>query len=106
MGGARASQIWHNDRMAVGRAERRKERTPQFLAVFGPELAPAALDLLEVTELAWHDCYGEVSPSHGVVDDMLTVSGGTIDGLVKSALLAVTDWRDLRVTAESLRRQK
>ncbi len=92
--------------MAVGRAERRKERTPQFLATFGPDLAPVALDLLDVTELAWHDCYGEVSPPQGVVDDMLTVSGATIDGLVKAALLAVTDSRDLRLTAESLCRQQ
>ena len=92
--------------MAVGRAERRKERTAQFLAVFGPDVAPVALDLLEVTELAWHDCYGEVSPPKRVVDDILTVSDATIDGLVKASLLAVTDWRDLRITAESLRRQQ
>lgn len=92
--------------MAVGRTERREERTPQFLAAFGSDLAPIALDLLEVTELAWHDCYGEVSPPDRVVDDMLTVSGARIDGLVKAALLAVTDWRDLRLAAESLRRQQ
>ena len=56
--------------MAVGRAARRNERTPQFLAVFGPESAPAALDLLEVTELAWHDCYAEVTPREDIVEDM------------------------------------
>ena len=92
--------------MAIGRAERRNERTPQFVAVFGPDLAPAALDLLELTELAWHDCYGESSPPQDVIDDMLTVSGGTVDGLVRAARLAVIDSRDLKLAAERLRGQR
>ena len=89
--------------MAVGRAERRKERVSQFVEVFGKSQAPLALDLLEITELAWHDCYGEVTPPRSVIEDMLTVSGGTIAGLIQAALLAVTDWRDLSVAAEERR---
>ena len=89
--------------MAVGRAERRREREPQFVAVFGAQQAPVALDLFDLFELAWHDCYGEVTPSLGVVEDMLIMSDGTIEGLVQAALLAVTDWRDLNVAANTRR---
>jgi hypothetical protein len=89
--------------MAVGRAERRSEREPRVAAFFDEDQTPRALDLLDLTELAWHDCYGEVTPSEGVIDDMLTVSGGSIDGLIKAARLAVTDPRDLKVAAEERR---
>lgn len=91
--------------MAVGRVERRREREPQFVAVFGEQQAPVALDLFDLFELAWHDCYGEITPSSAVVDDMLTLSDGTIGGLVQAALLAVTDWRDLSVAADTRRNQ-
>lgn len=91
--------------MAVGRVERRREREPRFVAVFGEQQAPVALDLFDLFELAWHDCYGEVTPSPDVVEDMLTLSDGTIGGLVHAALLAVTDWRDLRVAADTKRNQ-
>ena len=89
--------------MAVGRVERRREREPQFVVVFGEQQAPVALDLFDLFEFAWHDCYGEVPPSPHVVEDMLTLSDGTIGGLVHAALLAVTDWRDLRVAADTRR---
>ncbi len=91
--------------MAVGREERRREREPRVAACFDEDQTPRALDLLELTELAWHDCYGEVTPSEGVIDDMLTVSGGSIDGLIKAARLAVTDPRDLKVAAEQRRKR-
>jgi len=71
--------------------------------VFGEDGAERALDLLEIVELAWHDCYGERTPSDGVIDDMLLVSGGTLDGLIAAALLGITDWRDLRVAADKRR---
>ena len=89
--------------MAVGRVERRREREPQFVVVFGEQQAPVALDIFDIFELAWHDCYGEITPSPGVVEDMLSLSDGTIGGLVQAALLAVTDWRDLRVAADTRR---
>ncbi len=71
--------------------------------MFGEAGADRALDLLELVELAWHDCYGERSPSDQVIDDMLVVSDGTLDGLVAAAHLGITDWRDLRVAADKRR---
>lgn len=61
----------------------------------------AALDLLELTELAGNDCYGEVSPPTQVVDDILTVSEGRLDLLAQAVRLAVEDFRDLRMQAEA-----
>jgi hypothetical protein len=89
--------------MAVSRAERRKDRTPRAIAVFGENLAPFALDLLELTELAWHDCYGEVTPSEDIIEDMLLLSEGSIERLIQVTRLGVTDWRDLKVAAEKFR---
>lgn len=74
--------------------------------MFGDERAPFALDLLELTELAWHDCYGEITPSEDVVDDMLLLSEGSIERLAQVARLAVADWRDLKVAAEELRQKR
>ena len=89
--------------MAVSRADRRRAREPRVAALFGPEGAPHALDLLELVELAWHDCYGDVTPSEAQIDDMLLLSEGHIDKLVAAARLAVTDWRDLKVAADARR---
>lgn len=89
--------------MAVSRAERRKDRTPRVIAVFGDERAPIALDLLELTELAWHDCYGEITPSEDLIEDMLLLSKGSIERLIQMALLMVVDWRDLKVAADEVR---
>ena len=44
------------------------------MAIFGDALAASVLDLLELTELAWHDCYGETTPSEEMVDDILLCS--------------------------------
>ncbi len=63
----------------------------------------AGLDLLELAELAWHDCYGEITPSEAVVDDILIVSEGTLAGLIRAVRLAVTDRRDLMVLADDMR---
>jgi hypothetical protein len=72
--------------------------------VFGNiDVTSRALDLLEIVELAWHDCYGEITPPEEVVDDILVLSGGELGGLVMAAHLAVTDWRDLRVPADQVR---
>lgn len=90
--------------MAVGRAERREERRQRVVEVFGEDQAPVALDLLELTELAWHDCYGEVSPSEELIEDMLLLSEGKIELLIYAARLGVTDWRDLKVAAGEIRR--
>jgi hypothetical protein len=69
--------------MAVGRAARRIEREPRFVEVFGADGAPRALDLLEIVEFAWHDCYQEVTPPDGVIDDML---GSATDAWIVSSM--------------------
>jgi hypothetical protein len=43
------------------------------------------LELLELTDFAWHDCYGEVTPPEHVVDDLFVVAQGTLAGLVRAA---------------------
>jgi hypothetical protein len=89
--------------MPTSRAGRRQIRTPRVVEMFGVERAPFALDLLELTELAWHDCHGDVAPSEMVIEDMLVCSNGNIERLIQAARPAVTDWRDLRVAADQLR---
>ena len=84
------------------RAMRREQRRPRAEAAFG-SAAAAALDLLELTELAWHDCYGEVNPPDEVVEDMFAVSKGRLDLLASAARLAVEDRRDLRLQADAIR---
>jgi hypothetical protein len=59
--------------------------------------------LLELLELAWHDCYREISPSENIIDDVLLLSDGSMDKLVSAARLAVTDWRDLKMAAAGFR---
>jgi hypothetical protein len=85
------------------RAQRRQNRLARVVGIFGPS-ADAALDLLELTELAWHGCYGEVSPPEQVVDNILLVSEGRLDLLAHAARLAVEDFRDLQMQAEALRK--
>lgn len=95
--------IWHSVRlMAIGRKNRRAERRERVEAVVGAAHVDAALDVLELMELAWHDCYGESTPPEQVVDDVLAVSGGDLASLASAALLGVVDWRDLRVAAEDI----
>ena len=88
--------------MAMSRAERRAERTDRATLEFSPR-SEAALDLLELTELAWHDCYGEATPPETVVDDIFVVAKGSLADLIHAARLAVTDFRDLRMSADQVR---
>ena len=78
--------------------------TPRLQAAFGPAVAGQARDVLVLTEMAWHDCYGEAAPPASVIDDILVVADGDLGRLVQAALLAVTDFRDLRVVADAKRR--
>lgn len=89
--------------VSVGRGERRGGRQSRAVAAFGPSRAGAALDLLELVELAWHDCYGDITPPEEVIDDILLVSKGSFEKLVSAALLAVQDWRDLKMAADRAR---
>ncbi len=72
-------------------------------AEFGPD-AEAVLDVLELTEFAWHDCYGEASPPDRIIDDVFVVAAGSLPGFVRAARLAVEDCRDLRLQADSAQR--
>lgn len=85
--------------MVIGRKNRRVARRDRVEAVMGATDVDAALDVIELMELAWHDCYGEPSPPEQVIDDVLTVSRGDLASLASAALLGVTDWRDLRLAA-------
>lgn len=91
--------------MAIGRAERRAGRHVLIAPAFPAEQVEAALDLIELLDLAWHDCYGEAAPPQSVIDDVLTVAHGDLRELVQTARLAVIDWRDLRLAADSIRRR-
>jgi hypothetical protein len=84
--------------MALSRADRRNARTARARELFAGD-AKVALDVLELTEYAWHDCYGDISPPDALVDDIWTVSEGDLRKLIGAALLAVQDWRDLQLAA-------
>ena len=88
--------------LAIGRAARHAERSPLVESVLGESLAPAGLDLLELIEYAWHDCYEEITPPDEVIINILTCSGGNLATMIRAARLAVTDSRDLQVWAERL----
>jgi hypothetical protein len=95
----------HDAQVAVGRTERLEVLRPRLVATFGRSAATLRLvgDALALLEMAWHDCYGEVTPPDDVIDDVLLCSQGTLDGLIAAAHLAVVDRRDLSVWAKSLR---
>ncbi len=75
------------------------ERRPRIIAVFGEAHADTVIEVLTLTELAWHDCYAEVTPSESIIDDILLWSGGDLATLIRAAKLAVEDSRDLKVWA-------
>lgn len=89
--------------MVLSRRQRRATRAARATELFGPG-GEAALDLLELTEFAWHDCYADVTPPDDVVVDIFDCSAGDLAVLVRAARLAVEDRRDLRVWAERVRR--
>jgi len=65
--------------------------------------ADAALDVLELLELAWHDSHGEVTPPADVVEDVWVVAGGDLGHLASASRLAVSDRRDLHLAADEVR---
>jgi hypothetical protein len=83
-----------------GRPRRQRQAAVQDLLGDDSE---AALDILELAELAWHDCYGEVTPPDSVIDDICVCSQGRLPDLARAARLAVEDYRDLRLWADDLR---
>lgn len=88
--------------MAVGRAERRSQRRTKVAVLFA-DRTDRALDLLELLEMAWHDAFGEITPTEDVIDDVLLLSEGSLRLLIRWARLAVADWRDVRVEADEVR---
>lgn len=88
--------------MEVRRADRRAQRRSRAEEEFGSD-ADAVLDLLELTELAWHDCFWDTSPPQDVIDDLFLVADGHLPELIRAARLAVTDYRDLRIAADLIR---
>ncbi len=91
--------------VAVGRAERRAIRRPLVATRFAKDDTERVLDLLELVELAWHDCYDEVSPPEKAIDDILLVSQSEWPRLIAAARLAVVDHRDLKLQADALRQR-
>ena len=89
--------------MTIGRDARRAERAPLVESVLGSAQASAGLDLLELTEYAWHDCYQEVTPPDDVVLNILICSRGDLATMVRAAKVAVLDSRDLHLWAEAVR---
>jgi hypothetical protein len=79
------------------------ERRARITGALGADNTDTAIELLTLVEMAWHDCYGDVSPPEDVIDDILLLSEGTLEGLVRSGLLAVVDYRDVRLAADDRR---
>lgn len=77
-------------------------RAPRAEAVFGQDSA-AVLDILELMDLAWHDCHGEVTPPDEVIDDIYVCAGSDLAAFASLARLAVEDYRDLRAAADAAR---
>lgn len=88
--------------MVASSADRRRARSQRATKVFGKR-ADAALDALALLDFAWHDCYGESSPSDAIMEDIWEVSGDNLAQFVVAAYLAVIDFRDLRVWADEHR---
>jgi hypothetical protein len=53
------------------------------VAVFGATRAARVLHLLELLEFAWHDCFAEITPCESLIDDILVLSDGTLEGLIE-----------------------
>jgi hypothetical protein len=91
--------------MAIGSEQRRQQRRPLIAASFPSEHVNAALDLLHLTDMAWHDCYGprELDIPASVLDDILLLADGDLATLVRFAREAVIDFRDVRLAADAER---
>jgi len=88
--------------MAVGSAQRRQERKPRIEGQFSSAAVEAALDLLHLADMAWHDCFGprELEMPAQVLDDVLLLAGGNLAKLIRISRSAVLDFRDIRMAAD------
>lgn len=91
--------------MAIGSEQRRNQRRPRIQEAFPRGHVNAALDLLHLADMAWHDCYGprEVEIPPGVLDDILLLAHGDLARLASVTREAVIDFRDVRVAADRSR---
>lgn len=91
--------------MAIGSEQRRRERALRVKELFEGRDLEAALDLLHLTDMAWHDCYGprELEIPSDVLDDVLLLAGGDLAALIRFARAAVIDFRDIRMAADEQR---
>ena len=88
--------------LARGRDERREAARDRATLELG-DRADAALDLLELLELAWHGSHGDAAPPTEIVEDVWVIASGDLAQLASASRLAVTDWRDLRLAADEQR---
>src|SRR5690348_4924847 len=88
--------------MVIGRSNRRASRRQRAQDAFGKN-AEAVLDVLELVEFAWHDCYRDIAPPDEVIDDIFVVADGNVAKFARAARLAVEDFRDLRMSADAVR---
>jgi hypothetical protein len=91
--------------VAIGSEQRRQDRRPRIEQQFAAHDVEAALDLLHLTDMAWHDCYGphELEIPSAVLDDVLLLASGSLASLIRVARAAVLDFRDVRVAADQQR---
>jgi hypothetical protein len=91
--------------MAIGSEQRRQERRLRVEELFEARDSEAVLDVLHLTDMAWHDCYGprELEIPADVLDDVLLLAGGDLVALIRFARAAVIDFRDIRMAADEQR---
>ena len=100
-GAGSAGRVPHSV-VARSRDERREGARDRAVLEYG-DRADAALDVLELLELAWHDSHGDLTPPTDVVEDVWVVAAGDLGHLASASRLAVADRRDLRLAADEVR---
>lgn len=76
--------------MPIGSQARRAARKGRIAAQFPAEQVDAVLDLLHLTDMAWHDCYGpkELEIPIDVLEDVLLLAEGSLAALIRCARAA------------------
>jgi hypothetical protein len=94
--------------MAIGNEHRRQARKPRIEAQFSSADVEAALDLLHLADMAWHDCFGprELEMPSQVLDDVLLLAEGDLAKLIRTSRAAVLDCRDVRLAADDERTKR
>jgi hypothetical protein len=87
---------------AKDRQARRDQREPRAAELFGLQ-SRAVLDILEVTDWAWHAVYGDDCASERVVTDMFACAEGDLAMFAHAAREAVYDYRNVHVWADQVR---